>query len=68
LNSFNFENLWNLAKYKFLTLPEYDTVVSKHVGMNIVSRENIVIYTCALIGCHKNNIKMHDTCIKIVFR
>jgi hypothetical protein len=53
----------NLAKYKFLKLPKYATVVSKRVGVKIVSRENTVIYICALIGW-----KMHDTCIKIVFR
>jgi hypothetical protein len=64
----NFKNLRNLAKYKFFKLPEYDMVESKHVGVNTVSRESIVIYICALIGCHKNNIKMHHTCIKIVFR
>jgi len=29
-----------------LKLPEYGTVVSKHVGVNIVSRESIDIYRC----------------------
>jgi hypothetical protein len=28
-------------------------------------RENNVIYICALVGCNKNNTKMHGTCIKI---
>ena len=26
---------------------------------------NIVIYFCALVGCNKNNIKIHITCIKM---
>ena len=42
------------------------TQVSKHVGVNIIYRENIVILICILVGCNKNNIKMHGTCIKIV--
>ena len=33
LNSFIFKNL---AKYKFLKLPEDDTELSKHVGVNII--------------------------------
>jgi len=47
-----------LAKYKFLKLPEDDTTVSKHVGVNIIQRENIVKYICALVGFKKNNLKL----------
>ena len=54
LNSFNSENWCNIAKYKFLKLPEDDTEVSKHVGVNIVYRGNIVIYICTLVGCNTN--------------
>ena len=63
---FNFKNLRNSAKYKFLKLPEDDTDVSKHVGVTIIFKENIAIYICPLVGCNlkKNNIKMHDTVIK----
>jgi len=35
-NNFNFKNLHNLSKYKFLQLPEDDIEVSKHVGVNII--------------------------------
>jgi len=35
-NNFNFKNLRNLSKYKFLKLPEDDIEVSKHVGVNII--------------------------------
>ena len=54
-NNFNFKNLRNLSKYKFLKLPEDDIEVSKHVGVNIIWRENTVIHICALVGCNKNN-------------
>ena len=32
INSHNFKNLRNLARHKFLKLPEGDTEMSKHVG------------------------------------
>jgi len=35
-------------------LPEDDTEVSKHVGVNIIQRENIVIHICALVGFNEN--------------
>ena len=45
-------------KYKFLKLSEDDTEVSKHVGVNIILRENVVIYIFALVCCNKNCIIM----------
>ena len=56
----------NLAKYKFLKLPKDDTEVSKQVGVNIIQRENILIYICALVLCNKTNVKMLGTCIDII--
>jgi len=53
------------SEVQVLKLPEDDTKVSKHIGVNIVSRENTVIYICALVDCNKNNIKMHGLCIKM---
>jgi hypothetical protein len=53
------------SEVQVLKLPEDDTKVSKHIGVNTVSIENTVIYICALVGCNKNNIKMHDPCIKM---
>ena len=38
--------------------PEDDTDLSKHVGANIIIRENIVKNICALVGCNKNNLKL----------
>ena len=35
-NSFKFKNLHNLAKDKFLKLPEDDREVSNHVGVSII--------------------------------
>ena len=35
-NSFKFKNLCNLAKDKFLKLPEDDTEASNHVGLSII--------------------------------
>jgi hypothetical protein len=46
-------------------LPKDDAEISKYVGMNIMYRENIMIYICALVGWNKNNIQMHGTSIKI---
>jgi len=54
--------MW-FSEVQVLKFPDDDTEVSKHVGVNIISRENIVIYICALVGCNKNNIRMHGTCI-----
>jgi len=50
---------------QILKLPNYETEVSKHVGVNIIYRENNVIHICALVGRNKNTIKMHGTAIKI---
>jgi len=41
-NSFNFKNLWNLAKYKFLNSLKM-TQLPKHVGVNFIQTENFVI-------------------------
>ena len=49
-----------------MKIPEDDTEMSKHVGVNIIYRDSVVMYICALVGFNKNIIKMHGTCIKIV--
>jgi len=48
-----------------LKIPKDDTEVPEHVGVNIMYRENIVIYICALVSRNKNNIQMHGTSIKV---
>jgi len=40
-------------------LLEDDTEVSKHVGVGIIYRENIVIYICGLVGCITNSWLQH---------
>jgi hypothetical protein len=42
-----------LSEVLVLKLPEDNTEVSKHVGVNIKYRES-VIYICALVCCNKN--------------
>jgi hypothetical protein len=37
-----------------LKLPEDATEELKHVGVNIIERENTMIYICALIGWNRN--------------
>jgi hypothetical protein len=54
-----------LTEMQVLKLPKDDREVSKHVGVNIIETENVVIYICALVGWNKNNIQMHGTFIKI---
>jgi len=33
----------------FLKLPEDNTEMSKHVGVNFIQTESVVIYICALV-------------------
>jgi hypothetical protein len=39
----------------FAKLYKDNTKVSKHVAVNIMYTENIVIYICALAGCNNHN-------------
>jgi len=42
-----------------LKLPESDILMSKHVGVNFVRTDSVVIYNCALVGSNINNKKIH---------
>ena len=48
-----------------MKIPEDDIKMSKHVGVNIIYRDSVVMYICALVGFNKNIMKMRGTCIKI---
>ena len=42
-----------------MKLREDNIEMSKHVGVDIIQRENIVLYICALVGCIKNSWLKH---------
>ena len=63
-NSLTFKNVCNLARRKFMELPENDTEMSKHVGVNIIQRDSVVIYVYLCISWlelkKKDALYMHE--------
>lgn len=58
--------LSNLAKFsetQVLKLPDDNTEVSKHVGVNIIQRENTMIYICILVGFNKTELSVFEKCV-----